>query len=118
MATRAVAIRRRPVPRAFSRAFRPRHKAKFTIPLAAVAGFAPLGMEVFNDIKAGHIDYIPYTLSAGLTGYNMVDKKWHFDNLKTGLIPIGVGLLIHKFVGGSMGVNRMLARAGVPILRI
>lgn len=119
MATRAVAVRRRPIPRAFRRPFRPRGKPKFTIPLAAVAGFAPLGMAIYDDIKTGNgISDIPYTLSASLTGYNMVSKKWEPRNLMVGLIPIGLGLAVHKFIGGTLGVNRMLARSGIPVIRI
>jgi len=98
-----------------------RSKKKMTIPLAIVAGFLPLGVDVYNSIKGGRPQDIPNTIVNDLTGFNIVDPyhpQWQFVGLKRGLIPITAGMAIHKFVGGSLGINRALASAGVPFIRI
>jgi len=98
-----------------------RSKRKMTIPLAVVAGFLPLGVDVYNSIKGQRPQDIPNTIVNDLTGFNIVDPyhpQWQFAGLKRGLVPIVTGLAIHKFVGGSLGINRMLGNAGIPFIRI
>lgn len=97
---------------------RSRSGKKFTLSLAAVAGFAPLGKAIYDDFKTGNgVSDVPYTLSAALTGYNMVDKKWHASHLMVGLVPISAGVLVHK-IANKIGINRMLAQSGMPVLRV
>jgi hypothetical protein len=41
------------------------------------------------------------------------------DKWKNGIIPLILGALIHKYVGGKpLNVNRALGSAGVPFIRI
>jgi len=105
-------------PRRYYKAIRRRAK-KTTIPIAPLMGlvagiaepvqYAVKG-EFGNAIQIGVINY---------TGYDMATKKFYFDRLQNGLLPLVAGMLVHKFVGGKpLGLNQMLAQAGVPYVRI
>jgi len=95
-----------------------RKKTSFTLPLAVVAGFMPMGWQVWQHAKIGDYANIPLAISEGLTGYNYIDRSWSLGNLKSGLLPIGLGFAVHKYIGGTLGLNRMIARAGIPFIRI
>ena len=96
-----------------------RYSRKMTIPLAPVIGF--LGTEAMqNTIKnlmAGKhqeaMRYLPH-----LVGLHS-DGTFHWQTLLNNMTPIIIGLLVHKFVGGSpLNLNRTLARHKVPLIRI
>lgn len=95
-----------------------RHRKNFTIPVAVVAGFVPITMGVFNSFTTSG----PYagfdTMTRYLTGYSPVTKKWDISSMKCGTFAILLGYAVHWLVGGKLGVNRMLARTGIPIIRI
>jgi hypothetical protein len=93
------------------------HKKQFTLPLAAVAGFVPLGLSIYN-ARAGGIAEMGATITKRLTGYDPDTAKWDANNMKCGTFAIILGAAVHWLVGGKLGVNRMIARAGVPIFRI
>lgn len=65
----------------------------------------------FTDaMKIGAYHYLGYDINLG---------KFEIQGLMTGIMPLVVGALIHKFVGGApLNVNRMLAAAKVPFVRI
>lgn len=90
----------------------------FTLPVAAILGFVPLASNVIDQVRyngmPGVRDYVPRTLIP----YDFVSKRWTTAYLGWGLYPIIGGMLVHKFIGGSLGINRMLARARVPFLRL
>lgn len=110
MASRAVAIRRRPVPRAFARAFRSRHKAKLNISLAILAGIAPTVLNAKAELDAGNGWKNAIAIGArGLTGYNMINKQWHFSSLKEGMLPLLTGVAVHK-VANRVGINSYIRR--------
>lgn len=101
---------------------RKRSKRKMTLPIAPLAGLA-VGMVPAVDvfIKSGGKDLISPIdhLSSVYTGYGIFSKDWRLDRLAQGLMPLVGGLLIHKFVGGApLNLNKSLAQAGVPIIRI
>ena len=111
-----MAFRKRAVARRrsyFSR--RPRAKAKMTIPLAVVAGFVPVAVGVWNRRSSGQAisDY----LQAGFTGITPGTGQFNLANLKVGLMPIAAGFIVHK-IAGMIGVNRAIARARIPLIRI
>jgi hypothetical protein len=115
MASKAVAVRRR---RSLTRYSKPRAKAKFTLPLAVVLGFAPLAYHTWWHYKAGGMnEAVRYGVN-DMTGYDMVTSTWQPASMARGLLPILLGFGLHKFVGGSLGLNRAIARAGIPVLRI
>lgn len=53
------------------------------------------------------------------TGYQPDPRydAFKFNRMKEGLLPVMVGILVHK-LAGRLGINRALGRAGVPIIRI
>ena len=94
------------------------HRAKqFTLPLAVVAGFSvPLVRTVretqLHGWKDGAAEFI-----RDLTGFAPWAGGWNAGSLRNGLLPIIGGLVIHK-VASAMGINRVLASAGIPLIRI
>lgn len=93
------------------------HRTKFNIPLAVVAGFVPLGVSLYNARDTG-IASIMSTLSKRMTGYDPGTAKWNVSDMKCGTFSILGGMFVHWLVGSKLGLNRMLARTGVPLLRI
>ena len=99
---------------------RSRRSGGMTIPLALVSGVAA---SVARPLKTAY-DTSDYQLAAwqlceGYTGFYPGDGSFDFQRLKFGLVPLAAGALVHKFVGGSpLNVNRMLAAAKIPFIRI
>jgi len=94
-------------------------KKSFTIPLAVVGGFVPPVAGTVATFQAtGDIQTAGNYMTRVLTGYDIATNRFSLGNMKAGLLPIGLGILVHKYVGGIMGVNRALAAAGMPILRL
>lgn len=116
MASRAVAIRRRT--RYISRPRR-RARSKMSIPLALVAGVSVPIVEVVSHIKNGaqgqngYMDVAQRIFtgsSPAYPGFNTFWFKWSY-------YPVLAGFLAH-WIAGKTGVNRMLARSGLPLIRI
>lgn len=107
---RAVAVRRGKI---FGRA-RVSRKAKFTLPLAVVAGFVPVGMGLWAN--RGSVTGMANQLRSGFLGLNE-NGSFQWANLKGGLLPVGSGILVHM-IAGKLGINRAIARAGIPFIRI
>lgn len=106
----------------FGRTKRHYHKPGFTLPLAVVAGFAA---PVSNTIRHGMSNGISGTegaigeFSRTMVGFNPYDVPAGFQlwRLRYGLLPVLLGLGLHK-LAGVLGINRMLARSGIPIIRL
>jgi hypothetical protein len=94
------------------------HKKAFTLPVAVLAGFAVPLTHSYNAYKVGGLSKAGSTMAKVMTGYDMESNSFKFAELKAGLLPVVLGVLVHKFVGGKMGVNRSLSSAGIPLLRI
>jgi len=88
-----------------------------TIPLAALIGFAPLTISTVSAFKTGGVEGAVRVATASLTGYNTYSKTWEYQHMWNGLFPILIGLGAHK-LASKLGVNRALASAGVPFVRI
>jgi len=103
----------------YVRAKRAHHKAKFSLPLAALAGFGPLAYNLWQDSKMGSVapQQMLSDVIASLTGWDIGTGTWRPQHLLRGAVPIIGGMAIHK-MAGRFGVNRMLARAGIPVIRI
>jgi hypothetical protein len=112
-ASRAIARRRRSI---FVRSVGRRAK-KTTIPLAVVAGFFPLGVDLVNSYKVDGIPAVMSHLSLCTTGYDGVNKWNPMYALQKFYAPVLAGIVVHK-LAGKFGVNRMLASAGIPLLRV
>lgn len=90
---------------------------KMTIPVALVGGFAvPIARSVIVGQGLGVGQGLRH-FTAITTGIDPETGGWNAAYLRLGLLPIIMGALLHKVVGGYLGLNRALARAGVPILR-
>lgn len=95
-----------------------RRSRKFTIPLAPICGIlaAPAIQAGAKAALAGDVDGVIYEAGkfVGFTG-----DRFDAFALGSNILPIMIGILVHKFVGGApLNVNRMLAAANVPIVRI
>lgn len=103
-------------------------RAKMTLPLAAIAGLVPLvmaglegyyGKTVNADKVAARPGFQGLASQVGftLTGYSVDTKRWYPEEMIKGMAPILIGVGVHK-LANRFGLNRMLASAGVPLLRI
>lgn len=94
-------------------------KKSFTLPLAVVAGFIPMGKGIWD--RRSSITEVGRYLSAATTGYlpatGQYQAVWTTQFIKEGLLPIAGGLIIHK-LANKLGINALLARNRVPIIRI
>jgi hypothetical protein len=88
----------------------------FTLPVSVVAGFAPLVSNVLS-VSSGGLEPMGWMATQALTGYDTRAGGFWWPNLKKGTIPIVLGILAHKIIGGKLGVNRALAAARVPFIR-
>lgn len=117
MAKQALARRRRSV---FVRRVSRRAK-KTTVSLAVLAGFAPTAAFAYEGFKGADglsgIEGAAYHLTGRLTGYNWIQEKWYAKEMAKGWGPIILGALTHK-MANRLGLNRMIASAGIPFFRI
>jgi len=97
-----------------------RGKRKFTLPIAVVGGLAAgLAEPIMNIVTKGELVPSLNHIGAIYTGYNALAGQFQPDMLKRGLLPLIIGVLVHKFVGGPpLNLNRALAAANVPFIRI
>lgn len=95
-----------------------RRRAKTTIPIT-IAGpvIAELAGEPFARLRSGDVSGAMNRVVADYTGYDIRGKVWRAEYLKGGAAPVVIGAIAHK-VANRLGVNRVIARAGIPLLRI
>lgn len=98
-----------------------RRRSKMTLPLSLIAPVGVLGVKTVQVGINNPVEGMNY-LTGALTGYrpDWKEKGWkpfHAERLKSGAMPIVLGMIVHK-VAGAVGVNRALGRAKVPWLRI
>ncbi len=106
------------------------HKQKMTIPLAIVAGAVPGVMDVVRNGGANGWgtdgadsgvttllgDFFGIQTPAAAAAYTD-GKSWSTWRLKYGLYPLLAGFALH-YGANKLGINRMLARNKVPLIRI
>lgn len=96
-----------------------RGKRKFTLPIAPIVGLAAGIVEPAQQLMAGNMIDAANIASINYLGYDFVNKTFNAQHMLRGLVPLVLGGLVHKFVGGApLNVNKMLAAAGVPVIRI
>ena len=110
MASRKAIARRR----SYSRP-RVHRKQKFTLPLAVVAGFVPLAVGVWN--RRSSATAIGQYVQGALTGIDPATGSFNLALLRGGTLPIVGGFAVHK-IASMLGINRAIARAGIPVIRI
>lgn len=107
--------RRRYFPR---RAMRRHHKPGMTIPIAVVAGFMPAVNGVWNRRSSlTEISNFLFSSFTGITPGATGVSGFSFANMMPGLIPVIAGFVAHG-LASKLGVNRAIARAGIPFIRI
>lgn len=99
-----------------------RKARKFTLPLAVVAGMvSPIGRAYEHYKMAGLTGQQGAigAFSRSMTGINPYDQipQFHASDLRYGLLPLFAGVAVHK-VAGMIGINRLIAQAGIPVVRI
>lgn len=88
-----------------------------TLSIAVAAGFAvPVFTTMNAATKSGFLFATKHLFSA-FTGWDYDTGRWNAANLCNGTIPVMLGVLVHR-VASAFGVNRALASAGVPLIRI
>lgn len=104
--------------RRYSFKHRTSHSKRMTVPIAVALGFSPLLGNAYNQVKSyGWSNGLRNSVTT-LVPYDFNTQKVDFTKLGGGLYPIIAGLLIHKLVGSWFGVNRALARSGIPFIRL
>lgn len=98
-------------------------KRKMTIPMAVVVGMAP-GIGTVYAHRGGGLEEMSAEASRVYLGYAGTNKFGYNDQvgfhpylLKFGTGPILAGLLVHQFAN-RLGLNRVLAQSGIPLVRI
>lgn len=94
-----------------------------TLPLAVMAGFAPLALTAVSDYQKSGAEIAAKSVVCNLTGFDLNNQagggwKPGLGMWRIGLGPILAGILVHRFVGGTLGINRALGRANFPLLRL
>lgn len=98
---------------------RKRRRRSRTIPLGPVLGLAAGMVGPAQALMEGNIESAAELACRQYTGYSFQHQHFDANELKKGLVPLVAGLLVHKFVGGwPLNLNRTLAAAGVPYIRI
>jgi len=95
-----------------------RKRPQMTMPLAVVAGFVPPAQIIFMESQGARgIQGGAQAVSRIFLGYDSVNARWDFRQLQYGFGPILMGFGIHK-VAQMVGLNRALAAARIPFIRI
>jgi hypothetical protein len=98
------------------------HKKQFTLPLAIVAGFAggPVASTISQASRYGG-DWGKAALweAGSLVGYDTENSRYAglSQMKKAGYLPLAIGFGVH-WGAQKLGINRMIARAGIPFIRI
>jgi len=92
------------------------YKRGFTLPIGVVAGFAPIAVKAWEAVPGGASN-VARELGRITTGFDFWDGTWDWYRMRYGVIPLAVGVFAHKIIGGKLGLNRALAKSGIPILR-
>lgn len=95
-----------------------RGSRKFTIPIAPIVGLMAGLAGPIKDLMDGETEYAVNKLKYSYLGLDE-NNNFKAEALMSGLVPLIMGGLVHKFIGGPpLNLNRMLAAANVPIIRI
>ena len=96
---------------------RGRRRNSMTIPLAPIIGLAAGMADPIQAAMAGNFDTAIEHLKYRYLGITP-GGQFNAAALSEGLLPLVIGLLVHKFVGGPpLNFNAMLVRAKVPFIR-
>jgi len=91
---------------------------KLTLPMGLLAGLAPGVTRTAQTFQANGAQAAANEALAIYSGFDTETNSFSMSNLSLGLVPLLVGWGLHKFVGGGLGINRALAQARVPLIRL
>lgn len=94
-----------------------RHHKKFTIPVAVVAGFLPGATASIQDFQTYGLQGGTTMMARRYIGYDPQSGTFHPGMMWGGTFPLLLGLMVHK-IAGIFGVNRALANARIPFVRV
>ena len=90
-----------------------------TVPIAVVGGLLAGLSTPIENVIAGDYQGAMNNMMLNYAGWDNWNHVPNILGLQRGLLPLLIGGLVHKFVGGKpIGVNAMLARSGVPLIRV
>lgn len=94
-----------------------RRKNGFTLPVAVAAPVAMMGMDIISEFQRVGAQGAFNLATSRVTGYSPDQKNFDIRRFKYNMLPIGMGLMVHK-IAGKLGVNRAIAKSGIPWIRI
>jgi hypothetical protein len=92
-------------------------KPGFTISVSTIAGFVPLVLNVRDGYRFQGWEGAGREAVVGITGYDTRANKWSPEPIVKVMGPVLAGMLIHK-LANKLGINRMIAKSGIPYIRI
>lgn len=92
-------------------------KPGFKLSIAVVAGLLPGVSRMLYHAQAGGFQGLTTEAARIYTGYDPVDGSWHMWRMWYGTYPLLLGVIVHR-VASLIGINRALARAGIPFVRL
>ena len=92
-------------------------RAKPTVSLAVLGGFAPVLYEAAprfmkGDAKGGIDSFVGH-----FTGYSPIQKNFAASRMSMGLGSVMLGMVVHK-AANILGINRLIARSKIPFVRL
>lgn len=94
-----------------------RKRQSVTIPMGIVGGFAVPVVHAYDANKIGGIKAGIADFSKSMSGFDPYTGAFAVQNMKMGFVPVMTGFAVHQ-IASAVGINRMLGRAGVPLIRI
>ena len=90
---------------------------RFTIPMAVVAGLAAPSIKIW-EARVGGASGMVREAGRILTGFDFWNGQWVPGAMRYGLLPLLGGIAVHMVVGKWLGLNGLLRRSGLPIIRV
>ena len=91
---------------------------KTVVPIGVIAGMLPGVARSFATFQSQGAQAGANEFMAIYSGFDVNTRRFSVDNMRYGLVPLLAGLALSRIVGGMLGVNRILARSRIPLLRI
>jgi len=89
-----------------------------TLPLGIVAPLGYTAGRRFYELIGGvPVDTLMDRTLYEYTGYSIEFQNWKLDRMRLGAAPLLAGFVAHKFAQ-KFGINRAIARVGIPYFRI
>lgn len=96
---------------------RKRKRTKMTVPLTVAFALMSGLQEPLWYVKEGRVRDGIAQASKNYVGYDPIKRTFYFGNLKEGIYPLLFGVGVHK-LANRIGINRIIAQAGIPWIRI